>query len=211
MTLYDAATRTALELAQTEGRIVIRDYVSIFGWDDVGDPDDWHFWTGAANVTVSVVSAQDGTTDSRSYIGGGSLIETPPIVEAIGLEARRHDFVFSQLHATVQDMVRGNNIRLAILEMQRGIFDPTTMALVSTPFPRFLGRVDGVSIETPEAGGEGRIVISAISGVIDLTRVNPALKSDETQRLRSDDRFRRYADTAAQVEVRWGQAKGSAD
>jgi hypothetical protein len=46
-------------------------------------------------------------------------------------------------------------------------------------------------------------VLTAIPDVIDLTRTNPALKSDETQKLRSSDRFRRYSD-----DGRWGQAKG---
>jgi len=71
--------------------------------------------------------------------------------------------------------------------------------------------VDGASVETPEVGGEGAIRLTAASSNIDLTKTSPALKSDETQRLRSDDRVRRYSDTAAQIEVFWGLAKGSAD
>lgn len=91
------------------------------------------------------------------------------------------------------------------------MLSPSTWALVSTPFPRFLGRVDGVNVATPAAGGTGAITVSCISDLVDLTRRVTTLKSDETQRLRSGDRFRKYADTAGGVEVWWGAAQGSAD
>jgi hypothetical protein len=41
----------------------------------------------------------------------------------------------------------------------------------------------------------------------ELTRTNPAKRSDETQRLRSGDRFRRYSGTAYQWPIWWGEAK----
>lgn len=194
--------------ALASGQLVLRDFLTIHGWDSDGDETDFCFWTGEDNVTTNVVSAIDGSTDSRSFIGGGTLLEVPPIVDAIGLEARSVEFGLNQLHTSVASMVRANNIRVAVIELHRGIYSPATWALVSTPFPRFLGRVDGLSIETPAVGGEGRIVLTAIGDTIDLTRTVPALKSDETQRLRDGDRFRRYADTAGAVEVWWGQARG---
>ncbi|MEO9227442.1 MAG: hypothetical protein ABI216_00620 [Devosia sp.] len=204
--MYDSATIAALQA----GQLVLRDFLTIHGKDSGGDPVDFCFWTGEDDVVTNVVDARDGSTDSRNFIGGGTLLDVPPIVDAIGMEARSIEFGLSQIHAEVQDMVRGNNIRVAVVELHRGVYDPTTWALVSTPFPRFLGRVDGVSIDTAAVGGEGGIRLTAVGDSIDLTRTNPALKSDETQRLRSDDRFRRYSDSAGDVEVWWGQARGTA-
>lgn len=204
--MYDSATIAALQ----SGALVLQDFLTLHGWDGDGDPAEFDFWTGPDNVTVNVVSAVDGSTDSRNYIGGGSLLEVPPIVDGIGLEARVHEFTLNHLHASVADMIRGNTIRLAVAELQRGLRSAATGALVSTPFPRLLGRVDGATIETGAAGSEGRLRLSVVSDAIDLSRTNPALKSDEQQKLRGGDRFRRYADAAAAWEVWWGQAKGNA-
>lgn len=204
--MYDAATIAQLET----GQLVLRDFLTIFGKNGV-TPVEINFWTGEDNVTASVVSAQDGSTDARDYVGGGTLLDVPPIIDAIGLDARSIDFGLSQIHSDVQDMVRAYNVRVAKVEFQRGLFSTSTWELVSTPFPRFLGRVDGASVDTPEVGGEGAIRLTAASSNIDMTKTSPALKSDETQRLRSDDRFRRHSDTAGQIEVFWGQTKGAAD
>lgn len=204
--MYDSATIAALQ----SGALVLRDFLTVFGWDEDGDPITLGFWTGEDDVTVNVVSATTGSVVSRNFIGGGTLLEVPAIVDAIGIEARSIDLGLSQIHLAVQDMVRAYNIRVAVVEVHRGVFSPATWSLVSTPFPRFLGRMDSASVATPAVGGEGGITLTAVPDVIDLTRTNPALKSDETQRLRSDDRFRRHSDAAAAVEVWWGQAKGPA-
>jgi hypothetical protein len=200
---YDSETIAALQ----SGQLVLRDFLYIRGKDSGGDPAPFGFWTGADDVSVNVVSAIDGSTESRDFIGGGTLLDVPAIVDTIGLEARSIDFGLSQIHASVQDMVRANNIRVAVVELHRGVYDPDTWALVSTPFPRFLGRVDGAHIENAAIGGQGGITLTAMSNAIDLSRTNPALKSDETQRLRSGDRFRRYADTAGDIDVFWGLAR----
>lgn len=204
--MYDAETIAALE----SGQLVLRDFLYIRGKDSGGSAANFGFWTGVDDIILNVVSAIDGSTESRSYVGGGTLLDVPQIVDTIGLEARSIDFGLSQLHPTVQDMLRANNIRVAVVEMHRGVYDPATWQLVSTPFPRFLGRVDGARLETAAIGGQGGITLTAISNAIDLTRSNPALKSDETQRLRSDDRFRRYADSAGDIAVFWGLTRGAA-
>lgn len=204
---YDASTITALQ----SGALILRDLLYVSGWDSGGSPATWGFWTGADDVSVSVVGALTGTPVSRNYIGGGTLLEVPPIVDAIGIESRSVDFELSQIESNVQDMVRANTIRGGRVELHRGVFSPSTWALVSTPFARFVGRVDTARITTPPAGGTGSIVLSCSDDRVDLTRINPALKSDETQKLRNGDRIRRYNDTAAEVSIWWGQAKGKAD
>lgn len=200
---YDAETIAGLQ----SGALIIRDLLHIAGWDDAGDPDTWGYWTGEDNVTASVVSGVTGSTVSRSYIGGCALT-IPPIVDAIGLESRSAEFGLSQIHTSVRDMVYGANIRGARVELHRGVFSAATWALVSTPYARFVGRLDTADVTIGAAGGEGGFILSCSSDPIELTRTNPALKSDETMRaLHPGDRFRRY-DTAGVIDVRWGQAKG---
>lgn len=206
--MYDEDTLAALE----RGDLVLRDFLTIYGWDGDGDPVIFAFWTGEDNVTANVVTAIDGSTVSRNFIGGGSLPESgvPAIVDAIGLEARAVTFDLNQLHGSTLAMLRANNIRVGGIELHRGLYDPDTWSLVADPLPRFLGRVDGARIVTPAVGGEGSMPITAVADTIDLTRTSPALKSDESQRQRSGDRFFRHSDTAGAVEVWWGLARGSA-
>lgn len=206
--MYDAETLAAL----LSGQLVLRDFLLVFGWESDGDPVTFAFWTGEDDVTVNVVSAQDGTLDSHNYVGGGALPPdgVPAIQDVVGIEARAVEFQLNHLHPAIETMLRASNVRVAKVELHRGVFDPSTWSLVSEPFPRFLGRVDSASIDTAAIGGEGSASLTAVASTIDLTRTNPAMKSDEQQRLRSGDRFRRYADTAAQIEVDWGQKKGAA-
>lgn len=204
---FDSTTITALQ----GGALPIVDFITIRGKTSAGADKVFNFWTGPDDVTVSVVSAIDGASEGRDYIGGGALVDVPAIVDGVGLDARSHEFGLNPLHTSIQDMVFGNNIRVAVVELHRGLRDPDTWALVSTPFPYFLGRVDGLSHDVGAASGdtpaEARMTLMVIGNMIDLTRTNPALKSDEQQKLRSGDRIRRYADAAGSYPVAWGQAR----
>jgi hypothetical protein len=199
----DSNTIAALE----SGSLVLRDFLVIQGKDGSGDPATFAFWTGEDDVSANVVSAQDGGTDSRDFVGGGSMPPdgVPTIVDTIGIEVRTLDLELSQLHPSVLDMVNGNNIRHAVAELFRGLFNPATMALVSTPFARWLGRVDTAPRTNAAVGASGSQKLSLASDAVDLTRTSPELKSDESQKLRSSDRFFQYADTAGEYERRWGQ------
>lgn len=204
--MYDPATIAALE----SGQLVLRDFWTAHGKTRAGAAQAFHYWTGEDNVAVNVVPAGATAPVSRNYVGGGTLLVAPEIVDAIGLEARSVTFGFDHISAAAggpMDMVFGHNVRVARVEFHRGVFDPATWNLVAAPHLLFAGRVDGAAVDDAAAGGEGGLSIDAMSSAIDLTRTNPAMQSDEQQRRRSGDRFRRYGDTAAQISRWWGQAK----
>ena len=206
MSAYDSDTITALQ----KGGLILRDMLWIRGSDNLGNPQTWGFWAGEDNVTVTVVKATDpASTESRAYVGGGSLLPdgVDPIVYQLGLVAQTINVKLSQIHASVQDMVRGADIRLAEAELHRALFDVATGLIVSTPFPRFYGIIEGAPINTPAVGGDGSITLAITSVSIDLTRTNPALKSDEATKLRSGDRFRQYSGVTGQYTVDWGEAR----
>lgn len=196
---YDSNTNTALALGGT----VWRDFLTIYGKDDVGDPLDFRFWNGDGNVSVSTLVAADGSTGSKSYVGG-VLKSVEPIPQVIGLEARSISVELDQIHDDVQDMIRAYNIRHALAEVHRGLFNISTGAVVSTLYPRFLGKVDGAPINTPAAGGSGSVTIRLTSNTIELTRTNPAKASHEEQLRRSSDEYRQYAGIVEEVDVPWG-------
>ena len=203
---YDVDTVAALE----SGQIVIRDILTVKGKTSGGSAAEFVYWTGEDNIAVNVVPAGETTPVSRNAVGGGTLLDTPPVVDAIGLEARAITFGLdhiSQAAGSPMDMVYGNNVRVARVEMHRALFDPATWNLVSTPTLMFAGRVDGAAIDDAAAGGEGGLSLEAIGSAIDLTKTNPSMESDEQQKRRAGDRFRRWGDSAATVETWWGQAK----
>ncbi len=206
MLSYDAATIAALE----RGALIIRDLVHIKGWD--GDTlKAFGFWAGAADVNTNVVTNMlTGAVESRNYVGR-ALIETPPLPHEIGLVVRTVTVRLNALDDRVQDMIRAYDVRWAEADIHRGLMDVETGRLVAAPRRRFLGRVESAPINTGGAGGDSEVALQLVSHVVGLTRPNASRKSDATQRLRSGDRFRRYADTAGQVELWWGGVRGKDD
>lgn len=203
---YDTETLDAL----ASGALVVRDILTVHGKTLGGTPTDFVYWTGEDAIAINVEPVGGGSPVSRNAIGGGTLLDVPPIVDAIGFEARSITLGLDHISTATgspMDMVYGNNIRVARVELHRALFDPATWNLVSTAHLLFAGRVDGASVDDAAAGGEGGLSLEAIQAAIDLTKVNPAMESDEQQKLRDGDRFRQYGDTAAQVEAWWGQAK----
>jgi len=204
--MYDASTLAAL----ASGALVLRDFLVVAGKTLGGSAKVFAYWTGVDNVTANVLPLGAESAVSIDFIGGGYLLDVPAIVDAIGLEARSLSLGLDHISAAAgspMDMVYGNNVRVARVELHRGVFDPSTWNLVSTPHLMLAGRVDGAAVDDAAAGGEGGLTLDVIPSAIDLTRTNPAMESDEQQRLRSSDRFRRYGDTAGQVETWWGTSK----
>ena len=203
---YDVDTVAALE----SGAIVVRELLTVKGKTLGGSAAEFNYSTIEDNTAINVVPAGETTPVSRNYVGGGTLLDVPAIVDAIGVEARSITFGLdhiSQAAGSPMDMVYGANVRVARVEMHRAFFDPATWNLVSTPTLMFSGRVDGAAVDDAAAGGEGGLSLEAIGSAIDLTKTNPAMESDEQQKRRDGDRFRRWGDSAATVETWWGQNK----
>lgn len=205
--MYDSETIAALQA----GALILRDMLYVRALDGSNVEHDFGFWMGEDDVTITVVKATDpAASESRNYAGGGALLDIDPIPYQLGIVAQTINIKLSQIHATVQDMLRGYNIRLAEAEVHRALFDVSTGNIVSTPFPRFYGLVEGAPLETPAIGSDGSVSLAVTGISIILTRTNPALKSDEQQKLRGGDRFRQYSDAAGSYDVWWGEARGTA-
>lgn len=201
----DVATQAAV---RDRSRVLPRNFVLVtltdgapFGFTDYGE-----------DVILNVIDGETGSTVSRTYYGDNSpILDMDPVPLKIGLEVDTTQVVLSQIHDVVQEMARGHDCRNAKVQIHRGYLDPATMLLVAAPRCRRLGQINGLPIETPAAGGEGSITLRVVSHTRELTRINTALRSDEDQRRRSDDRFRRYSGTAGSWEIFWGEVKASQD
>lgn len=204
--MYDSETIAALQ----GGSLIVRDVLTVHGKTLGGASKTFVYWTGEDNIVINVEPVGGGSAISRNALGGGTLLDVPAIVDAIGVEARSITIGLDHIDTAAgspMDMVFGNNVRVARVELHRAIYDAETWNAVSTAHLMFAGRVDGANVDDAAAGGEGGLALDAVSSAIDMTRTNPAMESDEQQKLRAGDRFRQYGDSAAQVETWWGMAK----
>lgn len=205
--MRDVDSATVAHLTARAG-VVPRDLLYIRGKDrTTGAAAAVGFWNDLDTVTFSVISGETGLLESREYTGSGSLISADPIPLVADLTVRTINIRLSQINEAVLNAVRLYDARLAFVDFHRALFDPATRQLVAPPVPHFTGQVNLAPIETPPVGGEGEIVLSVVSHSRELTRTNPAKRSDETQKLRSGDRFRRYSSVAGQWDIWWGEKR----
>lgn len=170
--------------------------------------DRWGFTDYGEDVTLNIVDGETGSTVSRAYFGDNApIVSIDPMPLKIGLEVDTTEIVLGQLHPAVLDMVRGHDIRGAQVQVHRAYLSRVSMLPVAAPRIRRLGQVNGAPIETPAPGGFGSVTLQVVSHTRELTRTNPAKRSDEQQRLRDGDRFRRYSGTAGKWEIWWGEGR----
>ncbi|HMQ28146.1 MAG TPA: hypothetical protein PKA98_19310, partial [Acidimicrobiales bacterium] len=82
--------------------------------------------------------------------------------------------------------------------------------LVEEPTRVFKGYIDEISITEGASGGESSCEATLASSARALTRSPPLRRSDEVQKRKGGDRFRRHADVSGAVDVWWGQQRQSA-
>lgn len=185
----------------------MRQAIYIVGKDrDTGADAAVGFWNELETATLTVINGKTGISEARDYQGAGSLITIGSIPLTNDLTIQTVRVTLSQVNEAVLLAIRGYEPRLASVDIHRVPFDLATRQVVGVPPSHFFGRVDTVSITTPSTGEEGSIELECKSFMRELTRVNGAKRSDESQKLRSGDRFRRYAGTAWQAQIDWGEA-----
>lgn len=200
----DVDTQTAI---RNRNAIVPRNFIVITCKDrSTGSPSLRCFWDDAETVTVNVLD-ETGVEVSHNFTGDGAVQSIDPIPMRIGLDVQTVQLVLSAVHAEVKNAILGDDPRDAKVEIYRGLLDPQSMLLVATPRIRFLGKINVAPETVAGPGGESTFELGVVSHSRELTRTNPARKSDEQQKLRGGDRFRRYITTAGDWPIVWGEAK----
>jgi len=162
------------------------------------------------DVSTNVVNGETGAVENYTFYGDNAPIKKmDPIPLKIGLDVDTTQVVLNHLHPVVQLVTRGHDIRNARVQIFRGYLDPASMLLAANPRCRRLGQVNTNPTRTGAAGAEGDTTLRIVSHTRELTRTNTAKRSDETQRLRGGDRFRRYSGISGKIEVFWGEEKAS--
>ena len=167
-----------------------------------GAPVSVGFWSGDEDVTVTVARPDGSGAESRTYSGGVGL-RIEGVVYVADLTDNPVSVTLSQIAPSVQDLVRGLDVRLAGCEIHA-----TTMhggAFSADPQVEWVGIVDEGPISTPAAGSDGGVSLSIRSELmVMLTAINPAKSSDSHQRRRkAGDLFSKYASTITSRAVQW--------
>lgn len=172
---------------------------------DTGDPAYAGFWSDAGPFTGNVKDALTGSTVSRTFAGAG-LVSVGSIPRTVGLAVRRVEVVLSAIDATAEEAFRTYDMRLAPVQIYRGLFTPGTFNLVAPAKPVFVGFVDTAPVITPAEGGAARVNVSISSHTVELTRKNPDVRSHESQQRRAaGDDFYKDVNTVGDWEVPWGE------
>lgn len=199
------------ELAAVQRReVVARDLLGVTARVLGGGVQFYGFSTMVRNVPMSVVDGRTGATVTRDFTGVGSAFKVGPIPLTADIMSRSVEIELPAIDGVVAVMVRGHDIRSAPVQIHRAYFDPDSRAQIAAAKPRFVGYIDGAPIETPAAGGVGRVRITCVSTTRELTRSNPAVRSHESQLARTGGADDFYMDTAvvADWELFWGRARG---
>jgi hypothetical protein len=156
-------------------------------------------WSGEDHATLMVEGAP------RTYLGAQGSFEIEPIVTATGTDVRTLRITLSAISPEAEDLVRGFVVRLAPVELHLFLLDPLSGALIGSD-RRFKGYLNRAPIQTPAlGGGSPTITLELVSSMRLLTRTMAVKKTDQSQQLRSGDRFRRYGSIAAQVRTDWAR------
>lgn len=175
-----------------------------------GSIGSFGFWTERLPVTINVQVGD--TTEARTYQGDGAVISVDKIPLTSDISVRQVSFKLSLIHPTVRDLWGDYILKLAKVEIHRVPLDPIGYLPLGIPQRRFKGSVDQAPRTVPQPGSEGGIEIRCVSASADLRLINPAKRSDETQKRRAGiaapggDRHSRYADVVGSWTVPWGQS-----
>lgn len=198
------------QVALMQRRLVARDFLWIVARDRTTNSEiPVGFWSDVDNATVQVIDPATSIAVERDYYGAGGLIEINAIPAVSVIQVQDIEIRLSQLDELVQQAVRLYDVKQARVEIHRGLFDPDTRNLVSPALVRFVGVVNNLRITTPAEGGDGGVYLSCVSHTQELTRANPATRSNEDQKARNaSDLF--FLDTAVvhEWELDWGAVNG---
>lgn len=205
----DVATQGAI---RNRSAVIPRDFV-LFTLTSGATVTRYGFTNFGEDVSTNVVLNGAGTLGNYTFYGDNAPIQSiDPIPLKVGLEVDTIEIAMNPLHPIVQIMARTDEsaLRTARVQIFRGYLSPASMLLVANPRSRFIGQVNTAPEKVAGVGGQSVRSIRVRSHTHELTRTNPAKKSDETYKLRSGDRFGQYSGPAGKWPIWWGEKKGTA-
>ena len=210
MITLDAATQGAL----VQSRIVPRDLMEIRARrraDNVEIRD--YLWSGNLRVTIPVIDPFTNSQKSVEWWGVSHMVSASAVPRVSDLSVTRVNIQLSGISDRVNDYFRTHTIKFSTIIMYRIMLDPDTHQFVAPGRARFAGVVDSVEEVVP-AVPDGRASSATGRGIElvcknqyqDLTRANPAVRSDAYQRERNPtDTFRETVSVVTDRDFFWGR------
>jgi len=149
------------------------------------------------------------TWDSKTWTGGGELLEVSSIEETRSVEATAASITLSGVPSTLvsvaySDFSQGRPVRIWL-----GLLNVTTGAVLADPVQIFAGRMD--TIGDSDSGDTATIAVSAESNLADLDRLRARFYTDQDQqRIFEGDRSLRYIPSMQDRPITWGTSGGGA-
>jgi hypothetical protein len=161
-------TYNALVDAPRRG-IVPRDFVTIRALNIATDAiEEIGLWSGVLTVSAPVIRPGDGVEEARTFHGAAGLMQIPPIPMAMKLDVRTLRLIFSNLSPAVLNATLVYNPKGRVVQVHRGLLDPSTMNLVDPAICRFDGYCNRVTIKQAKAGNDGQIILECQSHAREL-------------------------------------------
>lgn len=191
-------------------------YVWIVGRNLVtGVEEPFGYWTGEYTQTFSVLNRITGGYETREYSAEKAIVVVPVIAGSASLSSLEAiAFQFDATLASVQNNMRGKNLRRASVEIHKGYYDPGSTKLIANPMLVYLGLVNDGEEDVPPANENGD---SGDSAIINLTfiphirgyKTNAKTRSNHTGKARSNDTIYKWVNVAGGWPLRWGKKKKS--
>jgi hypothetical protein len=200
------ATRALL----AQNKLEPRDFMTIYARNrDTGETVEESMWSDVGNVSANVINPDTGFAETREFYGTGNLVKISDIPLVSNLSVQNVNIELSHIASNAEALIRGYDVRQAVVQIFRGLFDPDTGTMVEPAYPRFSGFVDSVEVVTPSENDEGSNNLTCASHTQEVTRSNTATRSDSSQKIiNSNDSFYRDAASTAEWKIWWGQAQG---
>lgn len=201
MRALSAATRAALEAREVK----IRDFVYFTVRNRTSGADvTAGYWSDVGQITAQVIDPETQGVVSRNYAGAGTLIAVSAIPLVSNLTVQAVTVELSRISGA-EPLIREYDARQGRIEIHRGLFHKGSLEQIEPAFPRFFGFIDDIESSTPAENEEGGIVLTCVSHTQELTRSNPATRSDAYQRKRlASDSFRRHCAAISTWDIKWG-------
>lgn len=196
--------------ALADRRLVARDFISFTVRDALnGSPVMDSYWSGAGDVTASVIDPNTGGAVSRLFRGAGSLIQISDIPLVSNITVQNVTVVLNQVMDRINDLVRAYDCKQGSVQIWRGLYSPETREIVAPATPRFYGFIDTIDIKTPAENSEGGVTLTCTSHTQEMTRSNSDTRSDASQRRRSaSDDFLVDTTVVGTWQHFWGRENG---
>ena len=203
MRLVDSATSDALSATLQ----VPRDFLELRARNRSSGAAITDFmWSGGTDVSAAILDPFTGSERTQLWHGVGHLVGVGPVMRVSNLTITRTIIRLSEVSQRVNDLIRAYDPKYGTVILYRAFISPETRKFVSPGRARFVGQIDNIVFTDPAEGDTGGVEVTCKSRMQDLTRGNPATRSDSYQRLRkSNDTFRKFVAAIGQRKFSWGE------